>query len=108
MVSVMLYPCMFCVALSMDLYVLCIACLTVFVMLLLNVMELSSVVGGALLDRPCMVFHIMCVCACGPSERLDAPSICFVCVFVCRKLSPHLGVLELGHRCLLVLCCFFV
>ena len=31
-------------------------------------------------------------CACGPSERLDAPSICFVCVFVCRKLSPHLGV----------------
>ena len=27
-------------------------------------------------------------CACGPSERLDAPSICFVC----RKISPHLGV----------------
>ena len=24
-------------------------------------------------------------CACGPSERLDAPSICFVCVFVFRK-----------------------
>ena len=36
---------------------------------------------------------IECVyCACGPSERLDAPSICFVCVFVCRKLSPHLRV----------------
>ena len=33
----------------------------------------------------------MC-CSCGPSERLDALSICFVCVFVCRKLSPHLGV----------------
>ena len=31
-------------------------------------------------------------CAYGPSERLDAPSICFVCVFVCRKLCPHLGV----------------
>ena len=31
MVSVMLYPCMFCVALSMDLFVLCVACLTVFV-----------------------------------------------------------------------------
>ena len=80
MVSVMLYPCMFCVALSMDLFVLCVACLTVFVnclvnclmkqfaiclgvfgILLLNVMELLSVVGGALLDRPCMVFHIMCV-----------------------------------------------
>ena len=29
---------------------------------------------------------------CDPSERLRAPSICFVCVFVCRKLSPHLGV----------------
>ena len=38
---------------------------------------------------------IECVCCvCGPSEHLDAPSICFVCVFVC------LGVLELVHRCL--------
>ena len=76
MVSVMLYPCMFCVALSMDLFVLCVACLTVFVnclvkqfaiclgvfvILLLNVMELLCVVGGALLDRPCMVFHRMCM-----------------------------------------------
>ena len=74
-VSVMLYPCIFCVALSMDLFVLCVACLTVFVnclvkqfaiclgvfaILLLMVMELC-VVGGALLDRPCMVFHRMCV-----------------------------------------------
>ena len=54
MVSVMLYSCMFCVALSIDLFVLCVACLTVFVnclvkqfaiclgvfvILLLNVME---------------------------------------------------------------------
>ena len=30
MVSVMLYPCMFCVALSIDLFVLCVACLIVF------------------------------------------------------------------------------
>ena len=30
-------------------------------------------------------------CACDPNERLSSPSICFVCVFVCRKLSPHLG-----------------
>ena len=72
--SVMLYPCMlFCVALSMDLFVLgcCLfdsvcelfdaICLDVFVILLLNVMELLSVVGGVLLDRPCMVFHRMCV-----------------------------------------------
>ena len=29
--SVILYPCMFCVALSMNLFVLCVACLTVFV-----------------------------------------------------------------------------
>ena len=28
--SVMLYPCMFCVTRSMDLFVLCVACLTVF------------------------------------------------------------------------------
>ena len=56
--------------------VLCVACLTsvcellvkqlarclgLFVILLLNVMELLSVVGGALLDRPCMVFQRMCV-----------------------------------------------
>ena len=31
MVNVMLYPCMFCVVLSMDLFVLCAACLSVFV-----------------------------------------------------------------------------
>ena len=31
MVSVMLYPCMFCIALSMDLFASCFACLTVFV-----------------------------------------------------------------------------
>ena len=63
-------------------------CVGVVAILLLNVMDVFSVCGGALLDRPCM-----CVCcACDPNERLSAPSICFVCVFVCRKLSPHLGV----------------
>ena len=31
MVSVMLYPCMFCVGLSMDLFVFYVACLTVCV-----------------------------------------------------------------------------
>ena len=36
-------------------------CLGVFVSLLLNVMELLGAVGGALLDRPCMVCQIMCV-----------------------------------------------
>ena len=72
MVSVMLYPCILCVSLLMELFVLCVACLTVFVnylvkqfaiylavvvILLLNVMEVFSECGGALLDRPCMVFQ---------------------------------------------------
>ena len=67
MVSVMLYPCILCVALLMDLFVLCVACLTVFVnclvkqfaiclgvvvILLLIVMEVFSVGGGTLLNRP--------------------------------------------------------
>ena len=34
----------------------------------------------------------VCVVPVIPNERLSTPSICFVCVFVCRKLSPHLGV----------------
>ena len=68
-------------------------CLGVVAVLLLNVMDVFSVGGAALLDRLCMVFHIMCVFyACDPSVHLSVPSICFVCVFVCRKLSPHLRV----------------
>ena len=70
--SVMLYPCMLCVALLMCLFVLCVACLTVLVkqfamcvgvvaILLLNVMDVFSVCDGALLDRPCMVFQRVCV-----------------------------------------------
>ena len=60
----------------------------------------------------CWIDHVWsskeCVCcACDPNERLSAPSICFVCVFVCRKLSPHLGVGDLDHRCLRSLCYFF-
>ena len=67
-------------------------CLGVVAILLLNVMDVFSVCGGALLDRPCMVFQRVCVlCLCDPNERLSAPSS-FVCVFVYRKLSPHLGV----------------
>ena len=71
----MLYPCIVCCALLMDLFVLCVACLTVFVnclvkqfaiclgvvAILFYVMEVFSVDGGALLDRPCMVFQRMCV-----------------------------------------------
>ena len=60
----------------MDLFVLCVACLIVFVnclviqfaiclgvvtIWLLNVTEMFSVCGGALLDRPCVVFQRGCV-----------------------------------------------
>ena len=70
----MLYPYRFCVALSLYPFVLCVACLTVFVnclvkqfaiclgmvvILLLNIMEFFSVVRGALMDRPCMVYPLM-------------------------------------------------
>ena len=66
MVSVMLYPCILCVALLMDLLVLCVACLIVFVnclvkqfaislgvvvILLLNVMEVFSVEVLCWIDR---------------------------------------------------------
>ena len=43
----------------MDLFVLCIACLGVDVILLLNAMEVFNVGGGALLDILCMVFQRM-------------------------------------------------
>ena len=64
-VSVMLYPCILCVALLINLFVLYVACLVkqfamclgVVAILLLNVMEVFSVGGGALLARPCMVFQ---------------------------------------------------
>ena len=90
---VMLYPCMFCVALSMDLFVLCVTCLTVFVnclvkqfaiclgvfvILLLNVMELLSVV--AILDRPCMVFHRMFICVILHTMSLGK-SLQLLCIF---------------------------
>ena len=105
--SVMLYSCMLCVTLLMCLFVLCVACLTVFVnclvkqfamclgvvaILLLNVMGVCSVCGGALLDIPLWSSKECVCCACDPNDPLSAPSICFVCVFVCRKLTPHLGV----------------
>ena len=105
MVSFMLYPSILCIALFVYLFVLCVACLTVFVnclvkqfamclgvvaIVLLNVMDMFSVGGGALLDRRCMDFQRMCRCACDPSMYLSVLSIGFVGVFVCRNLSPHL------------------
>ena len=105
--SVMLYPCMLCVALLMCLFVLCVACLTVFVNCLVKQFAMCVGVVAIFVVECygcvvcvvvlCWIDHVWsskeCVCcACDPSERLSAPSICFVCVFVCRKLSPHLGV----------------
>ena len=55
--SVCFICCMFVNCLEKQLAI----CFGVFVILLLNVMELLSVVGGALLYRPCMVFQRMCV-----------------------------------------------
>ena len=46
-------------------------CLGVVAILLLNVMGVFSVGGGALLDRLCMVFQRMCAsCACDPSIHI--------------------------------------
>ena len=60
-------------------------CLGVVANLLLNVLVWVEVL--------CWIDHVWsskeCACsACDPS----VPSICFVYVFVCRKLSPHLRV----------------
>ena len=97
--SVMLCPYILCVALLVGLFVMCVCelfgetiCLGVVVILLLNVMEVFSVGGGVRLDRPCMIFQRMCVCACDHSVHLSVPSIDFVDVFVCRRLYPHLRV----------------
>ena len=49
MVSVMLYPCLFCVTLLMDLFVLCVACLTVFVNCLVKQFAICLGVGFILL-----------------------------------------------------------
>ena len=67
--SVMVCPCMFCVVLSMDLFALCVC--EVFDETIRNwfecvcnfLVECDGVVCGwsALLDRPCMVFHRICV-----------------------------------------------
>ena len=70
--SVILYPCMFCVALLMDLLFCVLRVSELFVetirnmfgvsaILLMNVMDLFSVAGGTLLDRSCMVFQRICV-----------------------------------------------
>ena len=88
--SVMLYPCILCVALLMCLFVLCVACLTLFVNCLVKQFTICVVIL-CWIDNVWSSKECVC-CAYDPNERLSAPSICFVCVFVCRKLSPHLGI----------------
>ena len=117
MVSVMLYPCILCVALLMDFFVLCVACLTVFVnflvkqfaiclglviILLLNVMEGFSVGRGALLDRPRNV-HIVPVI---PVCHLSVPSIGFVIFFVCRRVISSFKNLRAGSQVFALLMLF--
>ena len=95
----MLYPCILCVALLMDLFVLSVACLTVFVnclvkhfaiclvvvaILLLNVMEVFSVCEGALLDKPCMVFLRMGV-LCLRSQCASKCSSHRICLCFCMS-----------------------
>ena len=56
-------------------------CLGVVVILSLNVMEVFSVGGGALLDRPCMVFQRICVLClssqCASKYSFHMFSLCF-------------------------------
>ena len=83
----------------MDLFVLCVTCLTVFVnclvkqfamrlgvvaILLLNVIDVISVGGGVRSSKECVCY------ACDPSVHPSVPSIVFIYVFVCRKLPPQL------------------
>ena len=72
MVSVMLYPCMFCVALSMDLFVLCVACLTVFVNCLVKHFAICLDVFVILLLN-CLFLFV----------ELDHRCLLFLCCFLC-------------------------
>ena len=103
MVSVMLYPCILCVSLLMDLFVLCVCelfvndlvqqfaiCLCVVAILLLNVMEVFSVGGGTLLDRPCMVFQRMCVqCLCSQCESMCSFHRFCLCFCMSEVISSY-------------------
>ena len=79
----------------------CVVCLTVFVNCLVKQFAMClDVVAISLLN----VMDVLCwidrvwsskgcaCCACDPSLHLSVPSIGFVYVFVCRKLSPHLRI----------------
>ena len=113
---------------------LCVACLTVFVncvvkqfamclgviaILLLNVMEVFSVCGGALLDRPCM----FCLCFCmwevissfrslRAGSQVFALLMLFLCVILhtiySGKSLQLLCILPFGMLCLSAISMMFV
>ena len=45
-------------------------------------------------------------CACDPNERLSAPSICFVCVFVLSEVIPSFRSLRSGSQVFALLMLF--
>ena len=88
MVSVMLYPCILCVSLLMNLFVLCAACLTVFVNCLVKQFAIWFDVVAILLLNVMVVFvwvEVLCwidrvwyskecaCCACDHSVHLSYP-----------------------------------
>ena len=110
-----------CVALFVYLFVLCVACLTVFVnclvkqfamclgvvaILLLTVNDVYSVGGGALLDRPCMVFKKSACCACDSSVHLSVLSIGFICVFCMSEVISSFKSLRTGSEVFALLMMF--
>ena len=77
----------------------------VFVNCLLNQFAICLVVVVILLLKCLVCVDVLCwidrvwsstECACDPSVHLSVPSIGFVYVFVCRKLTSHLRVSELA------------
>ena len=98
----------------MDLFVLCVACLTVFVnclvkqfamclgmvtVLLLKVMDGFSVCVVVLcwIDRVWSSTECAC-CACDPSVHLRVSSICFVCVFCMSEVISSFKSLGAGSQ----------
>ena len=69
-------------------------CLGVVAILLLNVVDGFSVCGGALLDKPCMVFQRVCVCvpSYGALEKRSfqsIPSMTFMILYTSIR-SPQM------------------
>ena len=82
-------------------------CLGVVAILLLNFMDVFSVCGGALLDRPCMVLQKCVCCASDPNERLSAPSICFFLCFCMSEVISSFWSLRAESQVFALLCYVF-